>query len=413
MLKKECMKIKIFVFLMATFFIVGSAQAEIITCTGRTNDPNTTAMNFELEVEGKPDRYGFGLVFYNAVIAYKTPSGSILKQGFDVDGKVRKRLKKISYTGSNQSNYLELNFSSDDSLESAFLNHSLAGFDRLPVNCEVYGDLPVRPVCTENIDKQKPLLQAIRNSNDLDLIETTIECGAEVNKVDKNGCSPLMLALDEVCGQENPTRFGSTVGGVSAQIVDLLVSNGAFVGLADKYGETALIKAARANFSDVYSTFIAAEADFDAQDNLGNTALMYAAYNGDDWVVQQILEGNPDRRIKNKKGQTAFDIAKHWQRNSVLDLVRIPDLEIMVEGKDDGTCSPLQMNFKRGQVVEMTLKATKKMFKLDSKKLGVDLMADGNGSARKIFVAEKKGIFPFTCGYHGANQSSQGSITID
>ena len=399
--------------LLVGFFAAQSSHAEIVSCTGRTNDPNSTVMDFELEVESKPDRNGLGFVFYDAVIAYKTPSGSILKQGFDIDYKVWKKLTKISYTGANTSNYLELNFNADDSLATAFLNHPLGGFDRLPVNCEISGDLPARPVCTENLDKQKPSLQAIQFSNDLDLIGTAIECGADVNKVDKNGCSPLMISLDSTCGQENPLRFSSSMGGISAQIVELLVSQGAFVGLADKFGETSLIKAAKSNLRDVYTTFIAAEADFDAQDNLGNTALMYAAYNGDDWVIQEILDGNPDRRIKNKEGKTAFDIAKQWQKKSVLDLVRIPDLSVIVDGREDGTCAPMQMNFKKGQVVELTLKATKKMFKLESKKLGIDIMADSNSSSRKTFIAEKKGVFSFTCGFHHGAVQSQGAITIE
>lgn len=400
----------IIVNVLVIFLVASISHAEIISCSGVTNDPNTTQMKFDIEIQSKPDKFSHQL-YYKSNITYQAPDGSNLIQGIDLNAKVRTLLNKVIYTGSNLNNSLELNFNSDNSVASSVLNVPLAGLNKIQVACELSGSLPTRPVCTEDIDKTKKLIDAIKFSNNIDEIETSIECGANVNKTDKNGCTPLMFALDSTCGEENPIKYNSSFG-ITGQILDSLTNNGAFVNVADKHGETPLIKAAKANIGDVYNTFIASEAEFDAQDELGNTALMYAVLNGDGSIVQQIIEGNPDRRIKNKEGKTAFDIAKQWQKDEVIDLVKIPDTTVVVQGKEDGTCSPLQINLKQGQVVELTLKASSKMFKLDSKKLGIDIMADGNTSSRLTFTAESKGSFPFTCGFHGVNQVSQGNIII-
>lgn len=386
------------------------AQAEVITCTGRTNDPNTTVMDFQVDITGKPDKFT-GNSFYKSIITYTLPDGSILKQGIDLNGKPRTKINKIIYSGSLSDNYLELSFGNDGSLQSSVLNQGLKGMIKLPVQCELGGSLPERPVCTEDIDKNKSLLSAITNSGNLDEIDTAVACGADVNKADKYGCTPLMFAVDSTCGHPENIHYQSPFAKAS-QIIDYLIENGAFVVGTDKQGETALIKAAKYGLRDVYSSFVAAEADFDAQDSLGNTALMYAVYNGDAWTVEQILEGNPNRTLKNKKGQTAYDIAKTLDRTEIADLVRNPDTSVLVTGKPDGSCSPLQISLKQGQVVEFALKASDKMFKFDAKTLELDLMAEANTQVKKIIMLQNKGTYSFTCGFHGGAQASQGKITV-
>lgn len=384
--------------------------SEIISCSGVTNDINSTAMKFDIEIKSKLDKFSHQFN-YQSIITYTTPDGSLLNQGVDLNGKVRTLINQIIYTGMNSNSSLELNFNSNNSLISSVLSLPLSGINRKQIKCDVSGVLPNRPVCTEDIDKTKSLIEAVKFSTNLDQIETAIQCGANVNKVDSNGCTPLMFALDTTCGDKDATQYMPSFG-IVPQVVDLLTSNGAYVNVADKNGETPLIKAARSKLSDVYDTFIAAEADFDAQDNLGNTALMYGVLSNNEMVVQQILAGNPDRRIKNNDGKTAFDLANQWQKIDVIDLVRIPDTTIVIEGKKDGTCSPLKINVKQGQMVELVLKASDKMFKFISKNLGIEMMSDVNTSTKINFPAESKGAFPFVCGVHGVNQSSQGEILI-
>ena len=396
---------------IATLLSFQAAQAQVISCTGMTNDVNASE-NVKFLVEIKKDKSpitkDFG-PFYKSTIKYFYSTNTSFT-GLDIADHVSAKINKITFNGSvSSARNLTFNYNTDGTIQNVVMNYDDRIMKQL-LECEISGSLPARPVCTEDIDKTKSLIQAIKSS-DIDSIETTIECGANVNQVDKNGCTPLMFALDSTCGEANPIHYTSPFA-QTAQVLDTLTSNGAFVNTTDKQGETPLIKASKMNIQNVYDTFIALEADFDAQDKLGNTALMYAVLNGNDQVVAQLLEGNPDRRLKNKSGKTAYDLAKQWQKESIIDLVRIADTSVLIQGKDDGTCSPLQINLKQGQVVDLTLKATDKMFKLDSAILGLDIMADRNSTSKRTFSLENKGSFKFTCGFHGANKPSEGLIVV-
>ena len=355
---------------------------QVINCTGQTNDVNA-GENIKFLVEIKKDKSpitkNFG-PFYKATIKYFFSTNTSYT-GLDITERVSTKLNKITFFGGlEKARNLTLNYNADNTLKNAVMNYDQKIINQ-PVNCEVSGQLPARPVCSENVDQAKQLIQAVKSAN-IDAIETTIECGANVNQVDKNGCTPIMFAVDSTCGEENPIRYTSPFAKTSL-VLDTLAMNGAFVDTADNRGETALIKAAKMNIENVYETFVALESNFDAQDKLGNTALMYAVLNGSESVVEQILDGNPDRRLKNNSGQTAFDIARQWQKESITDLVRIADTSVLIEGNDDGTCSPLKIILKAGQVIDLTLIATDKMFKLDSPALELDLMADRGSEDKK------------------------------
>lgn len=383
--------------------------AESLVCSGRTNNPNTTDLDFKIEITQKRDRLS-RQYFYRSTIQYQIPDGSTRLQSIDLHSKVKTKVNKIIYAGSITGNSLELSISEHGQLVGAVLNHSLLGLNQLPVDCEISGNLPQRPTCPVEKDKSTYLAQAIISSN-LDEVDLAVSCGADVNQSFSQSCSPLMLAIEPTCGQSNSVHYRSNMSPV-VPLVDFLVNNGAYVAGEDSKGETALIKAAKYGVRDVYEAFIAAEADFNAQDKLGNTALMYAVINGDSWIVEQILEGNPDRTLKNKAGKTAFDLAQQLQNEEIMELVQPAEKSVVIEGGHDGTCSPLEINLKQGQVVEFVLKASHKMFKLDAKTLGLDLMAEANGTHKKIITLEKSGVHNFTCGYHGANTYSEGTISI-
>ena len=391
-----------------TIFTAFNLKAETVTCTGISNEPNMTPLNFELQIQGKPDKDIPSQIHYKSTIRFTMPDGSHQTNGIDLSEKPRTRLNKVIYGG--LTSKLELTYGSDGMLQSSVLNSPVA--INLPVTCKIAGNQLSMPTCGRDDDKNKSLLSAIF-SGDTDSVETYIECGANVNKADKNGCTPIMFSIDSSCGVEGE-KYVSSVTNHRA-VIDSLINHGAFINVTDKAGETPLIKASKLNLRNVYDSFIAAEADFDAQDSQGNTALMYAVLNsdGDSWNTLSILEGNPDRRIKNKAGQTAYDIAKQWQRESVIDLVKIPDTTINIAGQADGTCTPLKFEVKKGQVIEIALKAMDtKMFRFVSPVLNLELMADYGATKKQIFTADSVGQFSFTCGFHGSNSVATGVIEV-
>ncbi|MEZ4688018.1 MAG: ankyrin repeat domain-containing protein [Bacteroidia bacterium] len=63
--------------------------------------------------------------------------------------------------------------------------------------------------------------------------------------------------------------------------------------------------------------------DIDYQDNNGQSMLMLAAYYGFQEIVEYLLKYKPTVSIKNKKGETALDIAKNQQHFAVLDILKM------------------------------------------------------------------------------------------
>ena len=57
-------------------------------------------------------------------------------------------------------------------------------------------------------------------------------------------------------------------------------------------------------------------ADPNIQDDLGSTALMYAAYNRPVEIVQLLLQHGARADVTNSRGETALSIAKFWQNKN-------------------------------------------------------------------------------------------------
>ena len=375
------------------------AHAEVISCTGYTDSSQSTQVELTINATKKKGQ-----------IKFIAASGSVI-QGLNLSNEVYYPAPDtLRYTDYGGNSFLDLQVVNGVIRQTAF-THGLY-FKNAPLACVVNGQLPASPSCGANVNETLvAVLREGRFNQTTRAVNYQIACGADVNYTDKFGCTPLLYSMDANCGgNRNPGAHSITD---LPQIADLLVTAGAFVDVVDPAKkETALLKAAKTGLRNVYDTFIAAEANFDFQDRDGMTPLMWAAYQGDDWNVKDILQARPDRRLKNRKGQTAFDIATQWQKERVIDLVRIPDVTIELKGQPDGSCSPLQIEAKEGQTVEFVLTATERMFKLESSVLELDVMADRNSKNTQIVKLSTAGTFGFTCGFHGSTKASSGQILV-
>ena len=136
---------------------------------------------------------------------------------------------------------------------------------------------------------------------ELDKVKAEIESGKDVDSKDIAGQTALMYA--------------SETGRL--EVVKQLVENGADVNAQSRLG-TALIYASQANRITVMEYLLEHGADINATTRRFNeTALMWAAAKGQVEAVKLLLNKKADKKIKNKKGKTALDIAKELNRKEI------------------------------------------------------------------------------------------------
>lgn len=394
------MKSSIIYRLASTFALVAlsvHAKAESVECNGRMPSPSRTTFVVSVDMDrGKSS------------IRFLLEDGTRYSQSLGFNKRKYQGAEAVVYSADGSDRvYLRLPLQGSGILTGSF-THAPQLLNDIPMTCELIGDIPRAPLCPAESRRDQVLLKAMDDAEKVEDIQFLLQCGANPNVTNAKGCTPLMLAVDPNC------HPGSASGMITdtKSLVDLLLSNGAFANTQDKKGETALTKAVRNEVQGVYDLFIAAEADFDWKDKKGNTPLMYAAMTGDKWIILDVLEGNPDRRLKNKSGKTAYDLARHWHDQETASLVRIPDMTVQISGQNDGTCAPTSIEIMQNQAVEFVLRGTDQMFKLDARGLGLDLMADRGQSAKQIISPDRRGTYTFTCGVHGAAHSSSGTIVV-
>ena len=150
-------------------------------------------------------------------------------------------------------------------------------------------------------EQAKRLLVAIENRDERSAIGL-IECGANVNSLDRNGWSCLMLAT--IYKQND--------------VIKKLIEHGADVDYQDKNGATCLMKAVSGGNLEAAFMLLEANADVDAKDKDGWTALMKASFLDDERFVSMLVEKGADVRAKDDYG------------NSVMNLTTEKDVKIII-----------------------------------------------------------------------------------
>ena len=107
-----------------------------------------------------------------------------------------------------------------------------------------------------------PVLVSASHSGSIEMTTLLLEKGADVNKLDKAGISPLAEAAE--CGH--------------TALAKLLIEAGADLEVAGTQdGMTALLLASQAGYDEFVQLLIAGKAEIGKTDHIGSTALMLAA----------------------------------------------------------------------------------------------------------------------------------------
>jgi ankyrin repeat protein len=112
-----------------------------------------------------------------------------------------------------------------------------------------------------------------------------------------------------------------------AAALQAMLKAGAAVNSCDRYGQTALMLAARHGHLEAVRVLLAAGADLDHTAKYRLSALMIATINGHKAVVQQLVQAGADTSTRGSgapgfSGRTALDLANNLGRESIGQLLR-------------------------------------------------------------------------------------------
>jgi ankyrin repeat protein len=151
---------------------------------------------------------------------------------------------------------------------------------------------------------RNPLHIAVLRNMSVSKLEIIVNQGGKVNSVEREGRTPLRLAVD----MDNWEAARYLVG-AGSDIFSVARDGRSPAEVALGRGTTAV----RAVFSG--KAII-------ARDSSGNTILHYAARNGNRDLVSLLLELGADRSLRNTANESAADIANRWGNTAAYDLLR-------------------------------------------------------------------------------------------
>lgn len=161
--------------------------------------------------------------------------------------------------------------------------------------------------------KEPNLLKAIKLGF-IERVKSLLWQGAEVNIKDKNGDTPLILAIESEPIVAQAQSYSSDYNMRRAcydgkiEMVKLLVKEGANIETKSKYGNTPLICAAHHGETEVVRFLLEQGADIKAVGRHGNTALLSAAHAHHTDTVDLLISYGADVYVRNNFNQTMHDL---------------------------------------------------------------------------------------------------------
>lgn len=147
---------------------------------------------------------------------------------------------------------------------------------------------------------------ALMAVSNAELAELLVTHGAKLEAVNRNGWTPLLYAAVH---RNSP-------------VIQVLVTNGAAVNAADRSGRTALMMLSDKGDREAIEFLLAHGADANLADSQGKTALMAAAREGRTLIAALLIKHGADVYVKEKFGKTARKIAEEHKLEEMADLLK-------------------------------------------------------------------------------------------
>jgi ankyrin repeat protein len=200
------------------------------------------------------------------------------------------------------------------------------------------------------------------NSGDVIAVETALSEGENVNKTDREGNTPLMIAarhgdlgiaqtlikkgadvkarnkdgFDALALLSNYSMPGAPVPGKSNQPAEpigiateghvrtaaYLINEGAELNGKINDGSTALILAAQLNKAGLVELLLSRGADVNATNLRGRTALIIAVFKGQGEVICPLIRHGADANAKDSEGITVLQYAEQFGRQKIFQLLK-------------------------------------------------------------------------------------------
>lgn len=206
-----------------------------------------------------------------------------------------------------------------------------------PLNISTVKLLLKKGANVNNVDDQgrTAIMLAVQEILERDqIVKLLLEYGADINKKDSKGWTALMHASnygDTYITSPRYYKGGPDIHKESADIVKLLVQNGANVNVVNDEGKTALIIASERGHSLAIRELIrkGANIEFKIQKgskynwNEGFTAVMVAAYEGHLNALNELILNGADLNVKDKREETTLMYISRKGVNQYGDILNI------------------------------------------------------------------------------------------
>lgn len=295
--------------------------------------------------------------------------------------------------------YSNVQFTSDEGTKHTYV-----------LDCDLTGPMQFRNYCdlTPDNNPQQNLFMAVRQMNG-DLLEATLPCEVDVNALNQNQCSPLLVLSDINCGTG---LFDAYAAYDIKDMVQSLIQAGASVDARDPITQaTPLIKLARLQDMASVKNLIEARASINAQDGDGMTALMMAVETRYLKLVQYLVDQKSNLNLINNSGMTALQIAQAKGYSELYDSLS-GEKTVTVQGDSTGICSPMTVVLKLNQPNKVVLTTKNSMLMLTSKDLNINLMAGSGMDANTTVTPQHAGEFIMNCGPQMGSGNPEGKIIV-